>query len=251
MILNDAFRSAYKREQVVLACLRRRDVLDIFSFQKSPFPRSFTALLWSWMSVYLAPPLSLWIFETDKASKGFLALVAHNTDFRALVEEKLIRTPAFPDKAFESGSSISWAFPTLVSLCEQFKVPVTPKMLAHKPSGYADVDWLAPLIRVLGRAWVRTHIDLVHAFFWMRENPNPAYVQLLVDHELLDMTHGEAWALQKLGECSLDALRAMVTKLLPLLPPHRDKIPGCERFERIVRWLYKEKEEEKRMWPDR
>jgi hypothetical protein len=254
LLLNDGFRLAYDRGPVVFECLRRPDVLGIFLPQKSPLPLSFTTALWSWMPLYLSPPLSFWIFERDsKASKGFLALVMRDTNFRAMLEEKLIRTPEFPDQAIEFGSSSSWAFPALVTLCEQFKVPVTPMMMAHEEKGYADVDWLAPLIRVLGTAWVRTHTDIGAAVRWIREHDakSLAYVQLLVDHELLDMTRDEAWSLEKLCECSLETLHAMVTKLLPQLGPHRDKIPGCERVERIVQWLYKEKEVEKAMWPHR
>jgi hypothetical protein len=265
-LFDKALRHGYDQGTVLIKCLRRRDVLDVFSLLKTPLPLSFTATLWDWLPNHLTPPLNYSIFERNKkASKGFLALVEHNKDFRAMVEEKIVRTPAFPEKALGSGSSTSWGFFVLVTLCEQFKVPATPRMLKHKPCGYADVDWLAPLVRVLGPAWVQTHVDITPTFLSMREygqfvkpgdpppseDPRPAYVQLLVDHGLLDMTKDAEWSLEALARYSLANLRDMVTKLLPLIAPHRDKIPGCERFERIVRWLHKEKEAEQPMWPER
>lgn len=240
------------KQQVLLECLERGDVLDVFSRQKSPYPLHFTTLLWSWLPAYIAPPLDYFLFDSLVASKGFIALVVHDADFRAMVEKELIRTPMFPDKVVGAGSSMSSALPLLVGLCEQFKVPVPPTWLAHKLNGRPDVDWLAPLIRVLGAAWVRTHVDIGATFFYLwRDHLDPAYVQLVVDHKLLDMTRDTIWSLKQLGSRSLTQLRDIVTKILPVLAPHRDKIPGCERFERVVRWLHEAKEEEKTMWPDR
>ena len=241
---------SYKRGEIYRTCLGRSDYLQIFTETTSEcvLPQRFHKFLHDHLSANLSH-LGSWITQEPERSMHYMDLISKRPYFARLVKTEFIEKGNFNTMLnIRTNDYGYWGLVICVFLCDHFNVAIPTSLIKYATSATSNRAWLEPLMRILGRDWVLTHIDIAASIGFMRyhlrdsntTDPCPNFVRFIVENNLIDLRKSHHAHLITVGSHNLETVAADVEVCKRYLDPYRERIPGYENYRNLVHFVHEQ-----------